>query len=136
MMKSVSESTGMTDLKLAIATQAQALGMALHELATNAGKYGALSSGEGQVVISWNVEERNDHRVFHMRWEESGGPPVTAPVHAGFGTRLLAEMTELALNGRVHLEYAPEGFRWSVAADAEKVIEICRAIAEDPQDFN
>lgn len=112
---------------------AQALGMALHELATNAGKYGALSGENGDVTISWQVENTQEPPLFRMTWVESGGPPVTAPAQKGFGTRLLAEMTELALQGKVHVDYAKSGFTWAVETDAGKIIETGRKIDQEGQ---
>lgn len=107
---------------------AQALGIALHELATNAGIYGALSGEKGDVLISWQVDDTQDPPLFRMTWVESGGPPVTAPAQRGFGTRLLAEMTELALQGKVHIDYAKPGFNWKVETPAGKIIERGRKI--------
>ena len=81
------------------------LSMAVHELATNAVKYGALSNGSGQVRIAWEL--RQDGRL-KLRWQETGGPPVKPPQRKGFGSRLM----EGALRGELgsaHLEFAPEG---------------------------
>jgi two-component sensor histidine kinase len=59
--------------------------MALHELATNAGKYGALSNGSGQVSIEWTVIDTGGERNIQLSWQEQGGPPVQPPAHKGFG---------------------------------------------------
>src|SRR5204862_4661633 len=64
------------------------LGLALHELATNASKYGALSVPGGSVALLWTVGE-GEGRLLRMVWRERGGPPVTAPTRAGMGTQLL-----------------------------------------------
>ena len=70
------------------AAAAQALGLALHELATNACKYGALSAAEGQVTIEWDVSGPPNR--FRISWVERGGPPVVAPARsAGFGSKLV-----------------------------------------------
>jgi two-component sensor histidine kinase len=83
---------------------AQNFSLALHELATNAVKHGALSSPDGRVEIAWAVRGGGDDRVLSFRWQERGGPPVVAPSRRGFGTTLLK-----ATFGDVRFEYAPEG---------------------------
>jgi two-component sensor histidine kinase len=90
--------------------------MALHELATNAGKYGSLSSEQGRVDIIWRINGAAAEAQFHMEWRESGGPPVEAPVTSGFGTKLIAHMTEIALQGSASLDYRTEGVAWSIEA--------------------
>lgn len=95
---------------------AQALGMALHELATNAGKYGSLSGEQGAVTIRWSVSGPEGSRRFHMEWRESDGPCVEAPVTSGFGSKLIAHMTEIALQGRATLAYPPDGVIWTINA--------------------
>ncbi len=95
---------------------AQALGMALHELATNAGKYGALSGSAGQVLVHWSVDAPDAQDGFHMEWHERGGPPVAQPVTSGFGSKLIAHMTEIALQGRARLDYRPDGVVWTIDA--------------------
>lgn len=82
----------------------QDLTLALHELATNAVKYGALSKSGGQVLVNWTVERAADGATLTFRWEERGGPPVTAPEHEGFGTFLL----RATFRSR-RVEYRPEG---------------------------
>ena len=89
---------------------AQALGMALHELATNAAKYGSLSNESGKVEISWTVEGD----MFHMTWREVGGPEVTAPGSSGFGTTVLDTMTAASTSGDVNIDYAPDGVVWQL----------------------
>ncbi len=87
---------------------ALALSMALHELATNAAKYGALAAPAGRVAIAWSVEEG----MLAFTWRETGGAPVTAPTRRGFGTRLLAQAVARDLDGPVRLDYAPSGVTW------------------------
>jgi len=89
---------------------AQTLGMALHELATNAAKYGSLSNEAGRVEISWAVEAES----FCMSWRESDGPPVTAPDRTGFGTTVLDQLTASSMSGQVSIRYAPEGLTWEL----------------------
>jgi two-component sensor histidine kinase len=79
--------------------------MALHELATNAGKYGALSTETGRVDIRWET----DGDTFTMGWIERDGPLVSAPTRRGFGTVVMMEMTERSVDGKVDPEYAPSG---------------------------
>lgn len=81
------------------------LSMVLHELATNAAKYGALSMAGGQVRLSWSA----DVSSMEMIWRESGGPPTAAPAHGGFGHRLIRTAVERDLGGEARLDYAPEG---------------------------
>ena len=89
---------------------AQALGMALHELATNAAKYGSLSNDSGKVKITWAVEGD----AFCMSWRETGGPKVTTPGATGFGTTVLEKMTASQMSGDVSIDYSPEGVVWQL----------------------
>jgi two-component sensor histidine kinase len=82
-----------------------AVALAFHELATNAVKYGALSSSEGRVDFSWRVVGDE----LRIKWEESGGPPVTPPTRRGFGTRLIQQGLAADLQGSVALTYPPTG---------------------------
>jgi two-component sensor histidine kinase len=94
---------------------ALAIAMALHELCTNAAKYGALSVPSGQIVIAW--EASGTHPIdLEMRWEERGGPVVKAPARKGFGTRLIERALTSELNGEVALRYEPTGIVWTVRA--------------------
>ncbi|KAB2920096.1 MAG: PAS domain S-box protein [Hyphomicrobiaceae bacterium] len=97
---------------------AQYLGMALHELSTNAAKYGALSGAAGSVNISWSLEGPRNARRFHMSWIESGGPPVVSPRERGFGNLVIERIVAEALHGEVKLEFPPQGLRWFLDADA------------------
>jgi two-component sensor histidine kinase len=88
----------------------EALGMVLHELVTNALKYGALSTPEGHVFVSW--ECRNSSAavtVLIMVWREKGGPPVAKPSHKGYGTDLICDLIPHELGGRVDLAFSSEG---------------------------
>jgi two-component sensor histidine kinase len=76
--------------KVPLAPQlAVVLSMILHEIATNAAKYGALSNDSGTVTLDWEVVEEDGRRKLRLIWTEAGGPPVTAPVQRGFGSRLI-----------------------------------------------
>jgi two-component sensor histidine kinase len=87
---------------------AQAIGLALHELAANAGKYGALSTDGGRVDVGW----RSDRQTFTMSWTEREGPSVSPPKRRGFGITVMKEMAERSLDGKVDLNYAPSGATW------------------------
>jgi PAS domain S-box-containing protein len=91
---------------------AQNVGLALHELATNAMKYGALSSPEGQIIIRWGIDEERTPKRFCMSWRERGGPRVAPPTHEGFGHKLLSRFAACAPDTQVELAFAPEGFAW------------------------
>jgi PAS domain S-box-containing protein len=100
---------------------AQLIGMILHELATNASKYGALSDQVGRVKIEWGVN-RIDGR-FTMIWVECGGPPVAPPTRRGFGSNVIKSMAELSLDGQVELDFAPSGLIWRLACPLIKVYD-------------
>jgi two-component sensor histidine kinase len=88
---------------------ALALSMALHELATNAAKYGALSSDTGRVAIAWRIEESPAGRRLRLLWQETGGPPVPQVRRQGFGSRLIEQGLARELSGEVRLDYRSEG---------------------------
>ena len=96
--------------------QVQTLAMALHELATNALKYGALSNATGRVHLDWRVVASGGAEVFQFSWTEAGGPPVAPPSRMGFGSRLIERATAAEFGGEVSLDYAPEGVRWRLSA--------------------
>lgn len=98
---------------------AQAIGMALHELATNAAKYGALSVPEGSVSIEWSADAERDS--FCMSWTESDGPKVLAPSHVGFGRKVLEHMAAQTTEGKVDLNYAETGVNWILRAPLSKI---------------
>ncbi len=93
-------------------SQALALSLAVHELATNAAKYGALSRPEGRVELRWKV---GDDRL-DLSWRESGGPPVVPPARRGFGSRLIENALTYDLEGQTRLEFLPEGVRCWITA--------------------
>ena len=92
------------------ASQALMLGMALHELATNAAKYGALSSDSGHVRITWDLNAQTQAAALNLCWQESGGPHVQAPRHKGFGS-VLIERGLVSESGQSSLEFFPAGLR-------------------------
>ena len=91
---------------------ALALSLALHELATNASKYGALSCPDGRVSVQWGVQEG----TLQLDWEESGGPPVAPPTQKGFGSRLLEELVARDLGGDTKLDFDVSGVRCGITA--------------------
>ena len=91
--------------------QALSLSLVLHELATNAAKYGALSVPEGRVRLSWWIEHKDEGRRVRLCWEERGGPPVSAPQATGFGTELIQRAFGFELDGTADLAFEPEGLR-------------------------
>lgn len=106
------------------ANAAQNLGMALHELATNAVKYGALSRDKGEVRVHWALSPEGD--AFTISWEESGGPTVTAPAHKGLGSLIITRLLERSLSGTVALGFEPLGLTWQLRAPASAVLEAAR----------
>jgi PAS domain S-box-containing protein len=84
-------------------------GMVLHELGTNARKYGALSRPEGRVDLRWRLEAANALELLRFEWIESGGPPIAAPIEKHFGARLIESSLTHSLNGTVELDFAPAG---------------------------
>ena len=104
-------------------TAVHSIALALHELATNAAKYGALSVPDGRVAIDWEIRGAETAAGrFRMRWRESGGPPVTQPVKKGFGHVVIAEMVASSLRGQVTLDYAQEGLLWAIDMPCSSVM--------------
>ena len=96
--------------------------MALHELATNASKYGSLSNKVGRVHISWQVADVPTP-IFTMRWLEEGGPKVEPPSRRGFGQTVIGRMAESAVDGTVEVEYRESGLSWKLSAPVPGTIE-------------
>jgi PAS domain S-box-containing protein len=110
------------------AAAAQSLGMALHELGTNAGKYGALSTAEGTVSITWEISEDDPRGPrFAIVWTEQGGPPVTPPRRRGFGSTVVERLAAKALDADVEVAFDPAGLRWRLDAPTTSVLEPRRA---------
>ena len=102
------------------AEAAQALGLAIHELATNAIKYGALSVPAGKVSVCWALQ--GEASALALSWIEQGGPQVSPPQRKGFGHVVIGEMVERSLGGKVAMEFAGEGLRWSVVIPASNMV--------------
>jgi PAS domain S-box-containing protein len=88
------------------------IGLAFHELATNATKYGALSVYSGRISLSWEIESDGDGQKCVLEWREAGGPRVNPPDRDGFGRYVIERMVGQSLGGRVSIEFPPEGIRW------------------------
>lgn len=106
---------------LLIPAAAQALGLAFHELATNALRHGALSASDGSISIDWSFGEDEGRRMFEITWREALGPVVATPADTSFGTTILKRATEEALNGTVRLDYGEAGFSWTLTAPAREI---------------
>jgi two-component system CheB/CheR fusion protein len=98
------------------------IGMAIHELTTNAAKYGALSDG-GRVEVAWAVKGEPGRPMLHFSWVEAGGPPVRPPQRQGFGSRLLQRVLATQLQAEVHMDFAPEGLRFTMIMPVPKPVD-------------
>ena len=90
---------------------AVSLGMAVHELTTNAAKFGALSVFGGKVEVTWSVTIHAKRRTLAFEWIESGGPPVVQPQRQGFGSRLLAFVLPAQIQAKTQIDYTAQGVR-------------------------
>jgi PAS domain S-box-containing protein len=103
---------------------AQMLGMTIHELGTNAAKYGALTVAEGRIAIHWGHEDDGvGCETFTMSWREQGGPPVSPPSTNGFGSTVIVAVTESSLDAKVELDFLKTGLRWRLQCPAANIIE-------------
>ncbi len=98
---------------------AQSLAMTLHELATNAVKYGALSQPSGRVEVAWTLGPER----LELRWAETGGPPVSSPARRGMGTIVIERSVKYQLDGHVRLEWAPDGLVCDLFVPADKLAQ-------------
>jgi two-component system CheB/CheR fusion protein len=104
---------------------AVSLGMVLHELATNAIKYGALSQPGGRVDVSWHVADADPSQLI-FEWREKGGPRVSPPQRKGFGTELLERTMAFELKGKTTMTFNGAGFHCTI------VIPLSRRIVHTP----
>jgi two-component system CheB/CheR fusion protein len=88
--------------------------MILHELLTNALKYGALSAAQGQVRVTWEIAVTSGHRLLRIHWREEDGPMVRAPNAPGFGTRMIEFVAKHDLGGAAELSFEAEGFKATI----------------------
>ena len=100
-------------------TSAHAIGLAIHELSTNAGKYGALSTEKGRVDIFWGAGDD----TLTISWTERDGPPVLPPQRRGFGTTVIEAMAEYNVRGAVDLDYALSGLTWRLTCPVANALE-------------
>ncbi|WP_264048602.1 PAS domain-containing sensor histidine kinase [Methylobacterium flocculans] len=98
------------------AKAALSLALMLHELATNAAKYGALSVPEGRVALEWSLRDDASGPIVDLSWSEADGPPVVPPTRKGFGSRLIERGLVGAVGGTIRLDYAPTGLICRVVA--------------------
>jgi two-component sensor histidine kinase/PAS domain-containing protein len=106
--------------RLAVPPQtAVTLALALHELATNAAKYGALSTPEGRIAVRWTVASDQ----LELTWTERGGPPVTPPEQRGFGTRMIERTLASEFGGKVDIDFAPAGVTCTMVAPLPRSAE-------------
>lgn len=99
------------------------LAMAIHELATNAAKYGALSNATGRVRIDWRIDDAEKSPRLHFEWRESGGPAVQQPQRRGFGSKLIERGLAAELGGGVDLRFEPEGLACTIDAPLDLYAE-------------
>jgi two-component sensor histidine kinase len=118
---------------LLTAAAAQGIGMALHELTTNAAKYGALSNTDGQVRIEWQTTVAAKP-IFSMSWREEGGPKVMAPARSGFGRIVVGRMAAASVDGDVDIAFEERGLAWKLSAPAENAL--APSSGEGPGDQN
>jgi len=90
------------------------VGMAIHELTTNAVKHGALSDPRGRVAVNWKVTVEGPRPMLHFAWAERGGPPVRPPARQGFGSRLLQRVLTTQLQADVHMDFNPQGLLFTM----------------------
>jgi len=102
---------------------AQNIGLALHELGTNATKHGALSVPEGAITVHWELGRVGIGRTcFRLMWRETNGPKVTPPTRHGFGYVVLQRTTGQALQGKVNHEFAADGVRWTLEVPGARTV--------------
>ena len=99
---------------------AEAYGLALHELSTNAARFGALSDPAGKVDLRFQLDPAT--RIYTLTWRESGGPAVLKPARVGFGSSVLSRMAPLAIHGESALEFLAEGVAYRLSAPAAQIV--------------
>jgi PAS domain S-box-containing protein len=96
------------------------IGMVLHELTTNALKYGALSTIDGNVTVAWEID---DAGMLSISWIEQDGPEVSPPQSVGVGRKVIERMVQLSTNGQVELRFDPQGVSWRLTAPATQLLD-------------
>jgi two-component sensor histidine kinase len=116
-LEGASERVRVADPEIEVGAKAALwLALMLHEMTTNAMKYGALSVPDGRVEMSWSIREGDDGPLLRLAWRERGGPPVRPPARKGFGTRLIERGLTGQVGGVLSLDYPPEGVTCVVEA--------------------
>jgi two-component system CheB/CheR fusion protein len=105
------------------AKPALAFGLGLHELGTNAAKYGALSNDNGYIEIAWTLTPISQGQELRLRWHERDGPLVSPPSRTGFGSRLIQGIVAAEFDGKVELDFRPDGLVCTICAPAERLLE-------------
>ncbi|GGC25822.1 hypothetical protein GCM10011371_11740 [Novosphingobium marinum] len=114
--------------EIAIApSAAQSLAMALHELTTNAIKYGSLSVPEGKLLVEWSVRETGDGEHLDLVWQESDGPAVRRPKHRGFGSTVIERIMKSQLRAETTIDFRPEGLVVTCSFPLEKMSILAEA---------
>ena len=104
-------------------TAAEQIGLAMHELGTNAVMHGALSVPTGSVEVRWELESNGaDAQTLRLSWVEHGGPPVRSPTRKGFGHLVITRAVPATLHGKVALEFSEAGVQWTLVAPAERIV--------------
>jgi two-component sensor histidine kinase len=106
-------------------------GMILHELATNAAKYGSLSTSEGKVSVRWRRESRGDNSTLIFEWIESGGPPVRQTSRRGYGLKLIENLVPYELGGKADVRFAETGLRCEIEVPLDDVAPEARQDGND-----
>jgi PAS domain S-box-containing protein len=101
---------------------AQNIGLTMHELASNALRYGALSGPDGRVAIKWNFVDRDAGPMLRFEWREHGGPPAQLPKRGGFGILVVTQITPRALGGEATLTADENGLVWTLEAPAANIL--------------
>jgi two-component sensor histidine kinase len=91
------------------------VGMAFHELASNASKFGALSRPQGRLDVHWSIGMRDELQFVNLEWQERDGPQVDQPTRRGFGTTLLEKVVAVQCDAQIKLDYRPGGLRFTMA---------------------
>ena len=107
--------SGPADVNLR-SSSVQTLALAMHELLTNAIKYGALSSDSGSVSVSWQILGADEQKRLYLEWNEQGGPPVSSPERRGFGSRMIERGLSAELGGKVAMDFRPGGLVCTIDA--------------------
>jgi two-component sensor histidine kinase len=102
---------------------AQTIGMALHELLTNAIKHGSLCNADGRIDVRWRLDAQGGDEHLFMSWSETDGPPVAPPKRRGFGSMVIDSMVKTSLDADVEVAYAPTGFSWRLSCAAARVLQ-------------